>query len=171
MEHHHGLIALGALASLAVGARASAQTTDAWRQMWGIGDDPTATKYEELFDQPYQARPFDPLMREHPFYEVEQFERAEDQRVAGVSWRSEETPDAVTLSIRYPGSADKPLDVTVEHGLVHVKPSPQPEASSPYHFYAAGSRLITIDVPEHAKADTARVKRQGDTIVVAFDRG
>lgn len=152
-------------------AAVSAAPPDQWRQLWGHGEDPTATKYEELFGQPYQPRPFDIFNRSHPFYEVQEFNRAFDLRAAGVSWKVDEAADGLVLSIYWPGSAAKPLDVAVERGFVRARPSPPPpEQNGAYRFYAADSRQIQVPVPDAAKADTAKMSREGDVVRVRFDR-
>ncbi len=172
MTRSRRVAALGLLACLAAAGRAAAQSQyDPWRQIWGYGQDPLRAKYQELFDEPFPARPYDLFHRGHPFYEVQQFNRAFDLRTAGVSWQVDESQKGLTLSVYWPGSAEKTLDVKIAHGLVRVLPSPRTSYhNGPYRFYAAESRAIEVPVPNEADASSARVTRAGDLIRVDFDK-
>jgi len=172
MRLERAAVSCGLLAAalLAGGLAASAAPADPWRELWGDGEDPTATKYEELFGQPYRPRPFDLFNRSRPFYEVQEFNRAFDLRVAGVSWRVDDVPDGVVLSIYWPGSAAEPLDVTVERGFVRARPSPAPQRNGAYRFYAADSRQVEVPIPEAARGESAKMSREADVIRVHFDR-
>ena len=157
-----------AAAAWAAGVACQAATPDPWREIWGWGDDPLRVEYEQLFDAPFPARPYDVFHRSHPFYEVQQFNHAFDLRAAGVSYRVEEARDGVTLLVTWPGSGERAVDVSVNDGYVRLKPSALPSSSSPYRFRAAHAEDLLVPVPPSAKPESAKVAREGETVRVTF---
>ena len=166
-------VSLSAAAALVLGLLGPARASDPgpWRSLEGWGSDPLRDKYEELFDRPYPARSYDWFNRSHPFEDVRNFNREFDLRAAGVSQRVEESDNQVALVVTWPGSAELPLNVTVDGGVVRLAPAAAAaENSGKYRFRAANAQQLETPVPPHAKDGTAKVTRDGDSIRVAFDR-
>lgn len=163
------LLPLGALAlSLAAPARASDPGVQ--RRLFGWGSDPLRDKYEELFDQKFPARGYDPFNRLRPFDDVQAFNRAFDQRTDGVSNLVERTDQQVVMTVTWPGSADQAIDVDVRNGLVRLVPSRGTEATGRWRFRSAMSRQVELEVPKDAAGTTAKVSREGDQFRIAFER-
>lgn len=161
-------------AALGLGLSAQARAASdpgTWRDLNAWGSDPLRDKYEELFDRKYPARSYDWFNRSHPFEDVQNFNREFELRAAGVSQRVEEAGGQVALIVDWPGSAALALDVSVDGGLVRLKPAPAAaESSGKYRFRAANAQQLETPVPPHAKEGSAKVTRAGDSIRVAFDR-
>lgn len=166
---HPATLPLAAL-TLAFAVSARASDPGPMRRLFGWGSDPLRDKYEELFDQKFPARGYDPFNRLRPFDDVQAFNRAFDQRTDGVSRLEERTDTQVVLTVTWPGSADQAIDVDVRNGLVRLVPSRGTEAAGKWRFRSAMSQEVELEVPKDAAGTTARVTREGDRFRIVFDR-
>ena len=166
---HPATLPLAAL-TLAFAVSARASDPGPMRRLFGWGSDPLRDKYEELFDQKFPARGYDPFNRLRPFDDVRAFNRAFDQRTDGVSRLVKSTDDQVIMVVTWPGSADQEIDVDVRRGLVTLRPSKGVEATGGWRFRSAMTHEVELEVPQDAIGSTARTTREGDHIRIAFNR-